>query len=65
MGKLIVDGNAVYEIDEHCMQRKQMRRARMHARTGNDRQTGKRNIEEDFMREKSSGQAGSTKTGGK
>lgn len=46
MGKLIIDGNAVYEIDENCMQKKQRRRERMNRHpweaTGEDRYRSQR-----------------------
>lgn len=35
-GRLIIDGNAVYEIDEECMERQKMRAgARQSSRQGN------------------------------
>ena len=69
VGKLIIDGNAVYEIDENCMQKKQRRRERMNRQpweaTGEDRYRSQRKDAAADMQKKSSGQAGSAKTGGK
>lgn len=69
MGKLIIDGNAVYEIDENCMQKKQRSRERMNRHpwetTGENRDNSEKQGTSTGMQKKSSGQAGSAKTGGK
>ena len=69
MGRLIVDGNAVYEIDENCMQKKQRYRERMNRQpwetTGENRYNSEKQDTSTGMQKKSSGQAGSAKTGGK
>ena len=42
MGKLVIDGNSIYEIDEECVRKKEIQKEKQQKQKTNNKKNGKR-----------------------